>query len=83
MSEISKERARAAKSAVQTFYSWKDDLSDSDDIRETAAEILSTVRKAKASGRDPTAEEWVELAEMVDDTLDNEALPRLFDLVSE
>ena len=83
MSEISKERVRAAKAAVQTFYAWKDDLSDSDNVRETAAEILSTVRKAKAAGRDPTAEEWVELADMVDDACDNEALPRLFDVVAE
>lgn len=81
MSEISKERARAAKKAVQIFYAWRDDLSDSDEVRETAREILSTVRAAKAEGRDPTAEEWVELAQMVDEACDNEALPRLFEEV--
>jgi hypothetical protein len=81
MSEISKERARAAKVAVQTFYSFREDLADSDVVRETANEILSTVRRAKAGGRDPTPEEWVDLAEMVDATCDDEGMPRLFEKV--
>ena len=81
MSDTDLKRVRAAQSAVRTFYGMREDLPDSDDVRETCAEILSTSKQAVSAGRPMTNEEWIELAEMVDETCDGEALPRLFEKV--
>lgn len=67
-----------AKSAVRTFWTFRQEMSDSDTVRMTIEEIRCYISEAKAEGRKVTAEEWHEMAELVDEACDDDGLPRLY-----
>lgn len=73
------ERVKAAKDAVRMFWSHRACLPDTAETVEALDAIRATARAAKAEGRKLTDDEWVELAESVDEACREDGLPLLFD----
>ena len=68
----------AAKKAVMTVYSFRDDMADTLALSDWLYWVRDESRKAKAAGRKIDAETWIELAIAADDICDDDGLPRLF-----
>jgi hypothetical protein len=70
----------AAKSAVATVFSFRDELADTGTLDLFIGEVREISREAKAAGRKIAPADWVYLAGLADDVCDDDGLPRLFDV---
>lgn len=69
-----------ARQAVQMFWSHRACLPDSDSVNEAIELIRDIAGCAKAQGRKITDDEWLAMAEQVDEACVDECLPRLFEI---
>mgnify|MGYP000267979721 FL=1 len=80
MTDISQATLADAKSAVTMFWTHRACLPDSCSVNDAIDFIRDVSGTAKAQGRKITPDEWVSMAEVVDDACIDECLPTLFEV---